>query len=162
MTFDAPYVAPVQYVEPEWIDYNGHLNMAFYNVLFDRCIDSGLELVGLGPDYLKKSGASYFTLEAHITYLQELPPDAPVTATLQILDFDSKRIHCFQELYHAEENFLSATSETMALHIDMTEKRSKPFPPEILSRIEAMHQAHKGIGRKPQVGHVIGIPRQSS
>jgi len=161
MTFDAPYVAPLQQVQPDWIDYNGHLNMAFYNVLFDRCIDSGLELVGLGPDYLKQANASYFTLEAHVTYLQELPPDAPVRATLQILDFDSKRIHCFQELYHAEEDFLSATSESMALHVDMTEKRSVPFPPEVLSRIEAMYEAHKHLGRKPQVGHVIGIPRKS-
>ncbi|MBZ0216015.1 MAG: thioesterase family protein [Fimbriimonadaceae bacterium] len=161
MTFDAPYVAPTQTVEPEWIDYNGHLNMAFYNVLFDRCVDHGFELLGLGPSYLKETGASFFTLEAHVTYLRELPVGAPVRATLQVLDFDEKRIHCFQELYHDTENFLSATSETMALHIDMTEKRSSPFPPEILSNIRAMHGAHKSLERKPQVGHVIGIPQKA-
>ncbi len=162
MTFTAPFVGPVQYVESDWIDYNGHLNMAFYNVLFDRCIDSAFELVGLGSDYLAEKGASYFTLEAHVTYLRELAENAPVRATLQLLDFDSKRLHCFQELYHGEENFLSATSETMSLHVDMTEKKSMPFPPDIMSRIEAMFAVHKSIGRKPQVGHVIGIPRKNS
>ena len=162
MNYDAPFVAPMQTVQPEWIDYNGHLNMAYYNVLFDRCVDGAFNLLGLGPDYLKDSGSSFFSLEAHVTYLRELAVNAPVRATLQVLDFDAKRIHCFQELYHGTENFLSSTSESMALHIDMTEKKSSPFPPEILTRIKAMYEAHKPIGVKPQVGHVIGIPKKNN
>lgn len=158
MIFDAPFVAPDQTVEPEWIDYNGHLNMAYYNVLFDRCVDYAFEFLGLGHDYLKENDASFFTLEAHVTYLRELPVNAPVRATLQVLDFDEKRVHCFQELYHATENFLSATSESMALHVDMIEKRSAPFPPDILAKIKAAHAAHQSLPKPPQIGHVIGIP----
>jgi acyl-CoA thioester hydrolase len=50
--FFAPFVSSVMRVEPAWIDYNGHLNMAYYNVLFDRCVDEAYELLGIGLSYL--------------------------------------------------------------------------------------------------------------
>ncbi len=162
MTIEAPFTSSLQRVEKDWIDYNGHLNMAFYNVIFDRGIDEAVELLGLGIEYLNQANASYFTLEAHVTYLQELKLDAPLRVTTQLLDYDEKRLHCFQEIYHAEENFLAATSENISMHVDMTVKKSAPFPRDILSRIEGMHTAHKVLGRKPQVGHVIGIPKKST
>ena len=46
--FFAPFVSSVMKVEQSWIDYNGHLNMAYYNVLFDRCVDEAYELLGIG------------------------------------------------------------------------------------------------------------------
>ncbi len=160
MEFEAPFTSSAMRVEKDWIDYNGHLNMAFYNVLFDRGIDQAFELVGLGLDYLSRTNASYFTLEAHVTYLRELKLDDPVNVSLQLLDFDSKRLHCFQEIHHTEDGFLSATSETMSLHVDMGTKKSTTFPEEIMRRIEAMHTAHGALERRPQVGHMIGIPRK--
>src|SRR5215831_18339166 len=51
--FFAPFVSSVMRVEPTWIDYNGHLNMAYYNVLFDRAVDEAFELIGCGTDYVK-------------------------------------------------------------------------------------------------------------
>ena len=63
--FFAPFVSSVMRVEPAWIDYNGHLNMAYYNVLFDRCVDEAYDLLGIGHDYLKASNHSTFTAEAH-------------------------------------------------------------------------------------------------
>ena len=54
--FFAPFVSSVMQVEPDWIDYNGHLNMAYYNVLFDRAVDEAFGLLGCGPDYLKTRG----------------------------------------------------------------------------------------------------------
>lgn len=162
MAFEAPFTSSVMRVEKDWIDYNGHLNMAFYNVLFDRGIDQAFELLGLGLDYLNRTNASYFTLEAQVTYLRELKLDDPVTVSLQLLDHDSKRLHCFQEIHHSEEGFLSATSETMSLHVDMGAKKSSSFPEDIRQRIEGMSAAHKSLERKPQVGHVIGIPRKSN
>lgn len=160
MPFDAPFKSEVRRIKSEWIDYNGHLNMAYYNVLFDDCVDQAYLEFGLGPDYLKQTNASYFTLEAHITYLSELTEGDPVFVTLQLLDYDEKRTHFFQELYHAESGALSATSEQLNMHIDMSAKRASPFPPEILERIAAMHDAHTSLERKPQVGHVIGIRRK--
>jgi len=64
--FFAPFVSSLMKVEPAWIDYNGHLNMAYYNVLFDRAVDEVFELLGCGADYVKK-GFSTFTAEVHVT-----------------------------------------------------------------------------------------------
>jgi len=70
--FFAPFVSAPMRVEPGWIDYNGHLNMAYYNVLFDRAVDEVYELLGCGLAYLKESQHSCFTAEVHVRYLREL------------------------------------------------------------------------------------------
>ena len=148
-------------VEPEWIDYNGHLNMAYYNVLFDRGVDDVFESFGLGPDYVKQHNASYYTLENHVVYLREIHDGDEVDVSLQLLDYDQKRTHVFMELIHAKEGFISATSEQIHMHVDMNQKRSAPFPDPVLEKISAMHADHKPLPIKPQVGRVIGIPRKA-
>ncbi len=98
-----PFVSSVMHVEPGWIDYNGHLNMAYYNVLFDRAVDEVYELLGLGLDYVKTHAHSTFTAEVHLRYLRELHAGDPVRVTFQLLDFDAKRLHYFEALHHAEK-----------------------------------------------------------
>ena len=75
--YGRPFVGSIKTVEDDWIDYNGHFNMAYYGVLFDRTCDEAFDLVGLGSDYLK-TGASFFTLETHTTYVRELHADDKV------------------------------------------------------------------------------------
>src|SRR5260370_37208590 len=69
--FFAPFVSSVMRIEPAWIDYNGHLNMAYYDVLFDRCVDGAYELLDIGLNYLHAHRHSAFTAEAHLRYLRE-------------------------------------------------------------------------------------------
>jgi acyl-CoA thioester hydrolase len=114
--FFAPFVSSVMRVEPGWIDYNGHLNMAYYNVLFDRAGDEAFDLLGCGAGYAKAHGLSTFTAEAHVRYLREVRSGDPVRVTFQLFDYDAKRMHYFEQLFHAEEGWLSATSENMVLH----------------------------------------------
>jgi acyl-CoA thioester hydrolase len=147
-------------VEPQWIDYNGHLNMAYYNVLFDRAVDEAYELIGIGLDYLKTHGHSTFTAEAHVRYLRELHEGDPVRVTLQLLDYDAKRIHYFEELSHATEGWLSATSENMTLHVDMTSKKVAPFPDSIMHTLAAMKAAHAGLPRPQAAGRRIAMPEK--
>jgi hypothetical protein len=87
--FFAPFVSSVMRVEPAWIDYNGHLNMAYYNVLFDRAVDEVFELLGCGLAYVKERRRSCYTAEAHVRYLRELRAEDPVRVTFQLLDYDS-------------------------------------------------------------------------
>src|ERR1700681_548635 len=140
--FFAPFVSSVMRVEPQWIDYNGHLNMAYYNVLFDRAVDETYELIGVGTDYVAKRRQSVFTAEVHVRYLRELHAGDPVRVTFQLLDFDAKRLHYFEQLFHAAEGWLSATSENMVLHVDMTAKKTTPFPDAIAARLARMKAAH--------------------
>ena len=68
----APFVSRVMEVEKDWIDYNGHMNMAYYNVLFDRCSDEAFEAMGLGPDYARDRKLTIYTAEVHVCYVREL------------------------------------------------------------------------------------------
>src|SRR5216684_1705126 len=84
--FFAPFVSSVMRVEPAWIDYNGHLNMAYYNVLLDRAVDEVFALLGCGLDYVKKRKHSCFTAEAHLRYLRELHADMEAKRTVPFPD----------------------------------------------------------------------------
>ncbi|MBI2717487.1 MAG: thioesterase family protein [Rhizobiales bacterium] len=162
MEFQAPFQGSIQAVEDQWIDYNGHFNMAYYNVIFDRCGDEAFALLGLGPDYVKERNRSFFTLEAHVTYLRELHAGDRVRVTVQLLDHDAKRVHYVQEMFHAEEGWLACVTENIVMHVDMTAKKSAPFPPDVLARIAAMEMAHGALPVPSQVGHRIGIPRKDA
>jgi acyl-CoA thioester hydrolase len=153
----APFRSSCMSVEDDWIDYNGHMNVAYYLVLLDRCVDEAFEELGMGPDYVTHQNASFFTVEIHINYLRELPPRAPVVATLQLLAHDEKRIRAWLELYHAEEGFLSASCEMLFLHVDMATRRTAPFPDQVMTRITAMSLAHSALPWPERAGRSINL-----
>ena len=156
--FFAPFVSSPMRVEPGWIDYNGHLNMAYYNVLFDRAVDEAFELIGCGLDYVKQRKQSCFTAEVHVRYLRELPADNPVRVTFQLLGYDHKRMYFLEQLFHAGEGWVSATSENMSLHVDMTAKRTVPFPDHVAAALARMHSAHAMLPRPEAAGRRIAMP----
>ena len=158
--FFAPFVSSPMRVEPAWIDYNGHLNMAYYNVLFDRTVDEVYELLGCGVAYVAQSRHSCYTAEVHLRYLRELHAGDPVRVTFQLLDFDAKRLHYFEELRHAEESWLSATSENMALHVDMAARKTAPFPDAIAARLARMKAAHSSLPVPDGAGRRIEMQRK--
>ncbi len=159
MPFAAPFVSSVLEIQKDWIDYNGHLNMAYYNVLFDRCSDEAFELMGMGPNYARDRKLTVYTAEVHICYVRELHLDHRVTASLQILDHDAKRIRFFQELRHTD-GWLAATSENLILHVDMAGPKVAPFPADIAEKIEAMAAAHATLPVPERAGRSIGIRRR--
>ena len=154
----APFVSSLMRVEPQWIDYNGHLNMAYYNVLFDRCVDEAYELIGIGLDYLHTQKHSTFTAEAHVRYLREVHEGDTVRATFQLLDYDTKRVHYFQQLFHATDGWVSASSENMTLHVNMTTKKVVPFPDKIMRTLSRMKAAHARLPRPEAAGRRIAMP----
>jgi acyl-CoA thioester hydrolase len=156
--FFAPFVSSMMRVEPAWIDYNGHLNMAYYNVLFDRAVDEAFELLGCGADYVKARSHSCFTAEAHVRYLRELYAGDPVRVTFQLLDYDAKRLHFFEQLFHAAEGWVSATSENMALHVDMGAGKTAAFPADIAAAFAKMQAAHAMLPLPEAAGRRIAMP----
>ena len=156
--FFAPFVSSVMRVEPQWIDYNSHLNMAYYNVLFDRAVDETYELIGVGTDYVAKRRQSIFTAEVHVRYLRELHAGDPVRVTFQLIDYDAKRLHYFEQLFHAEKGWVSATSENLSLHVDMTSKKTATFPREVTARLAEMKASHTLLPVPEAAGRRIGMP----
>ena len=78
---------------------------------------------------------------------------------LQLLDYDKKRLHFFQQMYHKTQGYLAATSEP-ALHVDMTTRRSGEFPKHVLDSLDQMAVTHRKLDIPLQVGHQIGIKRK--
>ena len=154
----APFLAAVMQIEPQWIDYNGHLNMAYYNVMFDRAIDQLWLQLGIGPGYMKERHGSTFTAECHVRYLREIHLGDPVQVSILLVGADEKRLHTFEEMRHAGEGWLSATSENMTIHIDMAARKTAPFPPDIRARIEAVAKAHAAAPRPEGIGRRIAMP----
>jgi acyl-CoA thioester hydrolase len=160
LAIPAPFISSVMNVEPQWIDYNGHLNVAYYNVLFDRAVDEFYELIGVGPDYLKRSGHSTVVAETHVRYLREIHLDTPVRVRVQLLDHDGKRMHVFEELVHASDGWLSATAESMTLHIDMAAKKVAPWPADVMAAFARMKAAHGTLPVPVGIGRQIGMPQK--
>ena len=155
--FFAPFVSSVMRIEPSWIDYNRHLNMAYYHVLFDRAVDEAFALVGIGPAYVERRRHSFFTAEVHARYLRELRAADPVRVTLQLLDCDAKRLHFFEQLFHATDGWVSATCEQLALHVDIEAKKVAPFPEDVAGALAAMKASHAALPRPAAAGRQIAM-----
>ena len=156
--FPSLFLASVMQIEPQWIDYNGHLNMAYYNVMFDRAIDELWLTLGIWPGYMQERKGSTFTAECHVRYLREIHLGDPVQVSILLVAADEKRLHTFEELRHATEGWLSATSENMTIHIDMTARKTAPFPSDIRARIVTVANAHSTVTRPEGIGRKIAMP----
>ena len=156
---DAPLALHREIVRPEWIDYNGHMNLAYYMLAFDHATDAFFDHVGLGEAYMKRANASTFTLEAHITYEREMMAGAPMRFTTQLLGHDAKRLHYMHFMYHDSEGWLSATNELISLHVDMNARRSAPIPEGVRQRLDAIAVSHGKLARPQQAGRVISLER---
>ncbi|RWO30211.1 MAG: thioesterase [Mesorhizobium sp.] len=160
MSTAAPFVSAPMAIEKDWIDYNGHLNMAYYNVLFDRCSDEAFEMMGMGPDYAKQRRLTIYTAEAHVCYIRELHLDHKVDVSFQLLDHDDKRLRAYQEIRHVD-GWLAATSESLSLHVDMSGPKVAPFPADVLAKVEVMRAAHAALPMPERAGRSIGIRRRT-
>ena len=147
-------------VLPEYIDPNGHMNIGYYSVLFDKALDLPWHLLGLGFEGIKARGNTSFALESHVTYQRELHEGDALDFTFQVLDVDTKRIHFFMTMLHRRERWLAATSESISICIDMSTRRSTVWSEEQMARLSAVHQAHRQRPRPPEAGRIIGIRRK--
>jgi acyl-CoA thioester hydrolase len=158
MTNAKPFTGQMQTVENQWTDYNGHLNMAYYAVLFDRAAEELFQTFGLGPDYVKAKNCTVFTLETHTSYANELLAADQVRVETQIIASDQKRLHYVQQMFRGDTSYLACVLEVMVSHVDLATHRTSVFPPEIQTKIDGMTLAHKALTPPPQVGHVIALP----
>ena len=145
-------------VLPQWIDANGHMNLAYYVVLFDQATDALYDLIGVGQAYRDATGNSTFTAETHTLYEREVRVGERVRVVPHLLGFDAKRLHYFHEMFHAEHGHRVAAQELIALHIDLRIRRVAPFPPDLLERLREIARS-RGDEPLPQgVGRRIALP----
>ena len=142
-------------VIPAWIDYNGHMSVAYYTKAFEIGIDSYKAVVGMTLDYIERAGRSTVALEAHVTYQQEAHLGERLRIETRILACDGKRVHVYQEIYR--DTTLLATQETLAISFDTRARRTSPFEPAIADNYRRLVEAQAALPRPPWVGRAISI-----
>lgn len=150
-----PYPLPSTVVQPDWIDHNGHMNVAYYLMAFDIASGGLLDFLGLGKDYRRETANGTFTGELHIRYRGEVKEGDLLRFTAQVIGCDSKRVHYWIEMYHETEGYLAATCELVTLHMDMTIRRVAPMPDDMVEWIEKVRDAHATLPRPDGLGNVI-------
>ena len=138
-------------VRPEWVDYNGHLSEAYYVLVFGRATDAVMDAVGLDEAYRERTGASFFTVEAHVRYLAEVRDEAVLEVGSSVIGVGPKALRIWHEMWC--DGTVRATEEILALHVDTTSERAVPFPADVRSAAEALRVAPPvGAGRRIALG----------
>ena len=153
----APFVSDHLRVLPEWIDSNGHMNVAFYLRAFDLAFDGVFDELALGTEMMTSAKVSTFAAEMHITFQGEVFEGDRLRVTTQLVGLDNKRFQWFQAMYHAEKGYLAGTCEWMILFIDMTQRRVTEIPAATRQRLDAVMAAHAGLPQPPEMGRSISL-----
>lgn len=156
----APLICPEKEVLQDWIDYNGHMNMAYYHVVFDQSLDFAFDALDIGAEYVVRDNCSVFSREVHVNYLAEASLGQRLRMDWQLLDWDAKRLHFFQRMHCAVSGELLATSEQLSLHVDMSSRRTATFADAIQQRLADLHALHQRLPTPAEAGRRIGIIRR--
>src|SRR5512132_128675 len=116
-------------VRPEWVDYNGHMNVAFYVLVFDHATDAALDRLMLGEEeYRRQSGCSVFVGEMHVTYRREVLEGDELTVATRLLAGDDRCLVLFHEMSCPRFATPVAGNEVLCVHVDLGTRRSAPWP----------------------------------
>ncbi len=158
---DAPLDLHRESVVPEWIDYNGHMNVAYYVLAFDHATDVLFDLLGMDAEYRARTDASVFVVESHVIYKRELRNDDPIAVSTQLLGFDAKRLHLLHVMRHARDGFVAASNELMVLHVDYAGPRASPFEEPVRGRVRELWRTHRSLPVPREAGRRIALPENA-
>ncbi len=119
-----------QIIKSEWTDYNNHLNMAYYVLIFDVAWEVMLKKFNMGEQSAKSSGMSTMVVETNTTYDNEIKEGDEVEILLTFFDHDKKRLHFRMEMIEKKTKKLSSTIEMLSLHVDLNKRKVAEFDQE--------------------------------
>ena len=114
----------------EWIDYNGHMNMAYYVLIFDQAWENILNKFQMGGEKAEESKRTTMVVETRTTYDREVKEGDEVEVYVSYFDHDKKRLHLKCEMYEKKTKKLSATMENLSLYIDLDKRKVTEFEDE--------------------------------
>jgi acyl-CoA thioester hydrolase len=141
-------------IQPDWIDFNGHLRDAYYVLALSFAIDGVMDDLGLDAGYRERTHCTLYTLELHIHYLHEIKSSDELRIATSVLDCDRKRIHAACDFLCPRIDGPAAIADLMLLHVHQGAKPSSAsFPGEVLQRLEALKLAspvlaERGLGSR--------------
>ena len=119
-----------QIIKKEWTDYNNHMNMAYYGLVFDQIWELILEKFKMGEQSAKTTNMSTMVVETHTTYNNEVKEGDEVEINLTFLDHDKKKLHYKMEMIEKSSKKLAATLEMLSLYIDLNQRKVAEFEQE--------------------------------
>jgi len=126
-------------IEPDWIDYNGHLRDAYYGLVASYAVDGVMDTLGLDAAYRERTHCTLYTLEVHLHYLHEVKSSDDLGVISSVLDFDRKRIQIGCRFICSRVSEPVATAEMMLLHVHQGDKPTvTSFPDEVSAKLEAL------------------------
>jgi acyl-CoA thioester hydrolase len=147
-------------IKQEWLDYNDHLNVAYYLLIFDQAGEALVHSLGLGEEVTHTTGISWVVLENHITYDNEVTLGQMVDVRIQLLDHDQKRLHLYFEMHvKGNQGYLASTLEQMLSCVDLKKRRTTRFPGNVQAEIQSLSRSHADLPRPGNIGRQIGIRR---
>ena len=124
------------HVRPEWLDGNGHMNLAYYVLVFDRGSDAWLDRAGLGAAYRAQTGRSVFAVETHTIYRREARGGAPLLVRTRLASASGKRLHLLHEMSSAGQE--TALQEVLFVHVDLADRRTVPLDAAAEARVASL------------------------
>ena len=140
-----------QIIKKEWTDYNKHMNVAYYVLVFDESWEVMLQKFKMGEDSAKTTGMSTMVVETYITYDNEVKEGEEVEVFLTYFDHDKKRLHYKLEMIEKSSKKLSATIELLSLYVDLKKRKVSEFEEEKLNLMQSFINAN---GKKFNKDHL--------
>ena len=131
-----------QIIKKEWTDYNKHMNVAYYVLVFDESWEVMLQKFKMGEDSAKTTGMSTMVVETYITYNNEVKEDEEVEVFLTYFDHDKKRLHYKLEMIEKSSKKLSATIELLSLYVDLKKRKVSEFEEEKINLMQSFINAN--------------------
>ena len=144
-------------VKDDWVDATGHMNAAYYILVFEKATDAFFDDACIGEEYAERTRCSTFSVEMHLQQEQRLRSRDSVRIVTQLLGFDYKRIHFIHCMYYADRDHLVATLEQLSIHVDLSSRRSTPFPENIVAHLSDIKIHDDGLPRPKKVGQSINF-----
>jgi acyl-CoA thioesterase FadM len=141
-----------QAVIPEsYLDVMGHMNVMWYTHLFSKAVGSVFRMIGIDRDYIQNHRAGAFALRQFFSYSAEVRAGEAITIRSRVLGRSAKRLHLIHFMTKDAGDVLAAVGEFLATHVDLTIRRSSPFPPQIAAVIDRLAAEHAALGWDPPV-----------
>ena len=144
-------------VKSEWVDEYDHMNLAYYVLVCDEATYEFWNLINDYKPLVERGGMEYAVVETHVNYIREVRLDDPLIVKTQLLGYDEKRLHIFHTLLHAEDNFVSATNEVMALGFNLNLRGIQPFADSVQENISQLFAKHELLPRPSNAGRSIRL-----